>query len=228
MKDEGIDLELLEDFLIEHICDCLMMQERIDLLNYLNANPNMDNNASDPILRRFLSKIRRHFMTKIIVSKGITGMIIFDGQSRTENVNVFVLNNGIWGPAEPEDKIDLQEGIQKKYKQLKHNLNKYVGFIGFENNKKYMIYKVKNTENERSTGFRCDQSGKSKIMTILNEIENDEKYMSKLTKEGGVELCVRQEFVLRYYQHTKLDNKIWFLDTETAIINEFEKKEKPK
>jgi hypothetical protein len=154
-------------------------------------------------------------------------MIIFNGPSRIENVNMFILKDGIWTPAEPEDKRDLQEAIPKKYK-LKQNFNKYVGFIGFENNKKYMIYKVKNTENERSTGFRCDQSGKTKIIGILNEIEDDEKYMSKITKEGSFELCVRQEFTLRYYQHTKLDNKTWFLDTETAIISEFEKKEKSK
>ena len=73
-----------------------------------------------------------------------------------------------------------------------------------------------------------DLNSLDEIISILNEIENDEKYMSKITKEGSFELCVRQEFTLRYYQHTKLDNKIWFLDTETAIINEFEKKEKTK
>lgn len=228
MKEEGIELELLEDFLIEHICDCLLMEERIDLLNYLNTNPSIDN-ANDPVLRRFLSKIKRHFMTKVLASKGITGMIIFNGPSRSENVNMFILKDGVWIPAEPEDKRDLQEAIPKKYKlKSKENLNSYVGFIGFENNKKYMIYKVKNTENERSTGFRCDQSGKSKIMNILNEIEDEQKYISKITKEGGIELCVRQEFTLRYYQHTQLNNKVWFLDTETAIINEFEKKEKSK
>lgn len=224
MKDEGIELEILEDFLIEHICDCLMMEERIDLLNYFNSNENLQKDINDNVMRRFLSKIKRHFMTKILESKGITGMLIFNGPSRIDNLNIFVLKDKLWVPAEPEDKKDLQDAILKKYK-LKQNLNKYVGFIGFENNRKYMTYKIKNTENDRSTGFRCDQSGKTKIMDVLNEIEDTEKYMSKITKEGSFELCVRQEFTLRYYEYTKLDNKTWFLDTETAIRNEFEKKE---
>ena len=96
-----------------------------------------------------------------------------------------------------------------------------------------MVYKVKDTENERSTGFRCNQSGKEKIMKILNDIELDEKYISKVTKEGAFELCVRQEFTLRGLEYQEKDNPknkrtIYFLDTETAIINEFEKKEKAK
>jgi hypothetical protein len=107
-------------------------------------------------------------------------------------------------------------------------MNHYVGFIGFETNKKFMVYKVKDTENTRSTGFRCDQSGKEKIVKLLNDIEMEDKYVTKGTKEGAFELCVRQEFTLRSFENQNLDNKTWFLDTETAIINEFEKKEKVK
>ena len=65
-------------------------------------------------------------------------------------------------------------------------------------------------------------------MNILNDIEDDTRYIPKVTKDSALELCVRQEFTLRSYQLLKLDNKTWFLDTETAIINEFEKKEKNK
>lgn len=89
-----------------------------------------------------------------------------------------------------------------------------------------MVYKIKDTTNNRSTGFRCDQSGKEKTINILNNIYNENKYTTKETKEGLFELCVRQEFTLRSFENQKLDNKTWFLDTETAIINEFEKKEK--
>ena len=91
-----------------------------------------------------------------------------------------------------------------------------------------MVYKIKDTENERSTGFRCDQSGKEKIIKLLNDIETDERYAPKVTKDGAFELCVRQEFTLRSFENQKLNNQTWFLDTETAIINEFEKKEKGK
>jgi len=216
-------LIILEQFLIEHIVDTLMMNEKISLMNYLSQQ----NSVSGSKERHFLSKVKEYLMTKIIVSKGITGIVLFDGPSRKTNLNIFILNKktNTWVSSEPEDKRDLEQAIVNKY-SAKLNLNKYVGFIGFENNKKYMVYKIKDTENTRSTGFRCDQSGKIKIMKLLNDIENDEKYLAKQTKDSANELCVRQEFTLRYYNSIEYADLIWFLDTETAIINEFEKKEK--
>ena len=109
-------------------------------------------------------------------------------------------------------------------------MNNNVGFIGFETNRKYMVYKVKDTTNTRSTGFRCDQSGKESVTEVLNNIEEGDKFSSKQTKEGAFELCVRQEFTLRKKEKNESmgnNENIWFLDPETAIMNEFEKKEKP-
>ena len=220
-------LEILEQFLIEHIVDSLMMDERVKLLNYIYGDEELEANIKNERLKRFFGKVKRYLLSKIIVSKGITGMIIFDGPSRVENLHIFILDNDKWLPAKPEDKRDLGDAILRKYR-LKSNMNHYVGFIGFETNKKFMVYKVKDTENTRSTGFRCDQSGKEKIVKLLNDIEMEDKYVTKGTKEGAFELCVRQEFTLRSFENQNLDNKTWFLDTETAIINEFEKKEKVK
>ena len=224
-------LEIMEDFLIEHIVDSLMMEEKVDLLNYIYGNDTKkivsENIVKPERFNRFFGKAKKYLLSKIIVSKGITGMVMFNGPSRIENVMVFILENNKWKEGGQEDKRDLGDAIVRKY-NLKTNLNKYVGFIGFETNKKYMVYKVKDTVNQRSTGFRCDQSGKDKIIKLLNDIESDDKYANKVTKDGAVELCVRQEFTLRSFERQKLDNKTWFLDTETAIINEFEKKEKQK
>ena len=222
-------LEILEEFLIQHIVDSLMMNEKIDLLNFIYANKDLEIilPKEEERLKSFYGKMKKYLLSKIIVSKGITGIVMFNGPSRIENLNIFVLDDSKWIPAKPEDKRDLEKAILEKYK-LKKNLNHYVGFIGFENNKKYMVYQIKDTENERSTGFRCDQSGKDKIITLLNDIEIDDRFASKVTKDGARELCVRQELTLRSFEKQKLDGKTWFLDTETAIRNEFQKKEKGK
>jgi hypothetical protein len=218
-------LEILEKCIIEHIVDSLMFDEKVDLLNYIYANKYLETTIKDEKLKRFLGKIKIYLQKKIIVSKGVTGMVMFNGPSRIENLNIFKLDEDKWVPAQPEDKKDLEPAILKKYK-LKTNLSHYVGFVGFETNKKYMVYQVKDTENERSTGFRCDQSGKEKIINLLNDIESDNRFLSKVTKDGAKELCVRQELTLRIYEYQNIDKKTWFLDTETAIINEFQKKEK--
>ena len=218
-------LEILEQLLIEHIVDTLMMNEKVDLLNYIYSDDKLESKLTNMRFKRFFGKMKKYLLSKIIVSKGITGIVIFNGPSRIDNVNIYILDNKKWVPAKPEDKRDLQDAILQKYR-LKTNLNNYVGFIGFETNKKYLVYKVKDTENSRSTGFRCDQSGKSNIIKLLNDIEVDDRYKSKVTKDGAFELCLRQEFILRIFEKQKVDKKTWFLDTETAIINEFEKKEK--
>jgi hypothetical protein len=226
-ESEQQRLEILEQFLIEHIVDSLMINEKVDILNYIYSNENLEKTLENERIKRLFGKMKKYLLSKLIVAKGLTGIVMFDGSSRIDNLNIYILDDNNWKPASPEDKKDLQDAILKKYR-LKTNLSQYVGFIGFENNRKFMVYKVKNTENERSTGFRCDQSGKENIIDILNSIEIDDKYASKVTKDGAYELCVRQEFTLRSFQHQHLDNKTWFLDTETAIINEFEKKEKGK
>jgi hypothetical protein len=220
-------LEILEGFLIEHIVDSLMMNEKIDLLNYIYSNKDLESKLTNERLKRFYGKMKIYLLKKIIVAKGLKGIVIFNGPSRIENLNIFVLDDDKWIPAKPEDKRDLGESILKKYR-LKTNLSHYVGFIGFENNKKYMVYQIKDTENERSTGFRCDQAGKEKIINLLNDIESDDRFASKVTKDGAKELCVRQELTLRSFENDHVDDKTWFLDTETAIINEFQKKEKSK
>ncbi len=226
-------LEVLSQFVIEHIVESLMMQEKIDLLNYFydesftDTNTNTNTNIDNDRFSKFIAKVRKYLYSKFVSAKGLTGIVIFDGPSRVDNLNIFVLKDLKWVKASPEDKRDLGPAIISKYK-TNYDFNRYVGFIGFETNKKHMVYKVKDIENTRSTGFRCDQSGKDKVMNILNDIENDDKYIPKETKDSALELCVRQEFTLRSYQLQELDDKTWFLDTETAIINEFEKKEKVK
>jgi len=112
--------------------------------------------------------------------------------------------------------------ISNKF-NIKKKMHKYVGFIGFETKQTFMSFKIKDIENLRSTGFRCDQAGKQKIIHILNNLENSN---IEKTKENVDQLSIYQEFLLRLYNKQQRDNKIWFLDTETAIINEFEKKEK--
>ena len=103
-----------------------------------------------------------------------------------------------------------------------------------------MVCQIKDTKNERSTGFRCDQAGKNKIISILRNIDSDDRFISKIIKkdnknkdnnddengEGAKELYIRVELTLRIFEYQKLNNKTWFVDTESAIVNEFQKKEK--
>ena len=59
-------------------------------------------------------------------------------------------------------------GLKKKIIKLT-DMNQYVGFIGdFKN--EFNIFKVKNLDDKRSKGARCDQAGKSDTIKLLNSI----------------------------------------------------------
>jgi hypothetical protein len=211
----------------------------------------------------FIKELKSYLYGKIIVAKRLQGLVIFNGPSslfndgeNNGNLNVFIQKDKVWVPAEPEDKRDLEPVIKKKYKLTSaDHLNTYVGFIGFESNKQFMTFKLKDTSDERNTAYRCDQSGKETIITRLNDIERDkvedqrfftkvkkgkmteEEYIEKnkqKTKDGAFELCIREEFTLRSFQMMENQNQnakskfkiVWFLDTEKAVYNQFEKREK--
>jgi hypothetical protein len=168
----------------------------------------------------FIMKVKKYLCEKIIHTQNLTAIILFDGPSKKKNLKIYVFQNNQWSPAEPEDIRELIPIISEKYK-LKNPLNKYVGFIGFEEKQKYMVFKVKDTENTRNTGSRCDQSGKKKTIDLLNLIVGKEEFTKENTR--GVsqqELCVQQEFILRNYERENKNGKTWFLPTEMAVIIE--------
>ena len=127
--------------------------------------------------------------------------------------------NAIWKEAEAEDVDDLADTIQSTEIPIS-TLNTYIGFIGdFKN--EYSIFKVKNMEDKRSKGARCDQSGKSDTLNVLNKIINEDgKYTIDNTKKRNkIEFCIIQELMLRHYDEIKKDNKKWFLSTSEIAIN---------
>jgi len=224
MNENNITLEYLETLLIEHIVDCLLMNEKINVMNYMNNNNYLFDNNSDKTNIDFLTKVKLYFNSKVIVVKNITGIVLFNGSSSIDNLHIYILNNNEWVLGESEDYNDLEPIISSKYAlNNKEDLNKYIGFIGFDSHDS-MIYKTKDIENARSTGARCDQSGKLNNIKKLQQIDPNIKN-EDVNKLGGLyELCVRQELTLRLFEKTNHENKTWFVNTETEIINKFEKK----
>ena len=78
--------------------------------------------------------------------------------------------------------------------------------------------------------FNNEDKKDTKNLTKINEIVGEEKYTNETTKAvkdadgnvmveavGNVELCVLQEFILRYFNTIKKDDKKWFLTPEMAL-----------
>jgi len=222
-------LAILEELMIHHIVDTITVNSVIDLLNYFNSNTTEPDNSS-PIFIRFVNKAKQYLYSKFIKTKNITAILLFNGPSRISNVVIYILSDDGWVEAKAEDKVNLRPELIKfilDKKSLSKQENKYVGFIGFDSKTKQLVYKIKDITNPRSTGFRCGQAGKEKILSILNEIEGKGNTTNRGINENATELCVRQELTLRAFEHQSRNDELWFVSTSMAISNEFEKKEKP-
>jgi hypothetical protein len=213
LTEEGIPLNDLLMFLAEHIIDMMLFDEKIKLLNYLYSVDMIDEKS-------FEGFVKEYFDNKILKTKDITAIILYD--MNTRKIMKLDEGRGSWVDAEPEDIKDLSSVIKDAFAIKSTDLNELIGFIGSDDKNKFMTFKLKSIKEKRHTGARCDQKTKAKIIEILNKIVGEEKYTKENTK--GIiqgELCILQEFIMRNYNKTKRNGKIWFLDPELAKIYSF-------
>ena len=120
-------------------------------------------------------------------------------------------------------------------KMNKDEYNKIVGFIGYEKNYRYLVFKTKDMTLPRHTGTRCDEAG-FKTSEYLNDMigrneYNKESNKLKKDKQGNIiqykrtheELCVTHELLMRYYHADDINGKKWFLTPEMALYYELYK-----
>jgi len=212
-KDEyGIDNNLIEKILSEHIFENLSLDNKVTLLNYFEKNQPEQTHSILKHIKDILNK-------KIVRVEGNVAIGIISGSKR---INIFILNNdGLWEPAKGYDAKKIEPIIINRHHEFikNSNVNKYVGFMEYDKKDTRSVYKIRDLENSRNKGFRCDQSNKVKLMDIMNIIENTEnKYTKTNTKENVSELCVKSEIIMRIFNNNKKDGKIWFLEPETMEL----------
>lgn len=77
-----------------------------------------------------------------------------------------------------------------------------------------MVFKVRNINNKRDTGARCDQAQKSQTLKLLDTMVEFE-YNRKINQK---QLCILEEFIFRIYDKNKKDSKVWFLSPVENIL----------
>lgn len=206
----GINKEDYTEFIINNLLELLIFDDLKSILDYLFFSPTQ--------LSNFEQLIKKYINNQLLIINDIKGIII----PKENKQFLLVKSDSEWTKGEQEDYVDLAPAIKEKIIKLT-NMNQYIGFIGdFKN--EYNIFKVKNMEDKRSKGARCDQAGKAETIKLLNDILEENKYTNANTKgRNKKEFCVVQELVLRYFNKNKKNNKIWFLTPQEAIINNIEK-----
>jgi len=204
-------------FLVEHLVDMLMFSEKVNLMNYIYSFDELEENSLEHYIKTYLD-------SKIIRTKRLTSIILFS----SDKIHVMILKDKKWVKAEAEDEREIAIETAKNLDFTKFEVNNIIGFIGLEVKNKYLVFKAKDMEAKRNKGARCDESLKSKKIDILTELmgkEMFEKYTNGTTK-GMVqpELCSLEEFLFRYYNKSKKNNKMWFFDFESAMLSKKELK----
>lgn len=203
-KIEDIDYSI-----IKHNIDMLQFNEHILLLNHLFFTNN---------LTQLEKKIKNIYEEKIITSDKINAILI----SKNKKNNLLIKNTDKWVLGEYEDYNKFNPIIKKNIESI-DNINRIVGFITeFKN--EFLIFKIKDLEDKRSKGFRCDQASKSIIMNYLNIIlKNNKLSIKDIGNLIHLELCVLFELILRLNDNNKTHNKRWFFDYTDSILVDIEK-----
>jgi hypothetical protein len=213
---------MLIKFLVAHMIELLLFDDKLAVMNYLYALESIKQGTFEWFAKEY-------FETNSITTKNFIVFIMYKLNKRM----IMILNDkNIWIEAEPEDQREIASS--KETKELltiqPNEYNKIIGFIGYEKSNRYLIFKTKDMTSKRDTGARCDEAGKTKTIQKINEILSETKYTNENTKVqkdqdgnvvseavGQTELCVLQEFILRYFNAVKKDDKKWFLTPEIAL-----------
>ena len=226
LREEDPDMEkYLISFLVAHIIETLLYDDKLYLMNYLYSLKKIEKNTF-----HFFAK--EYFDSTCIVTKKFKIHLMFQLNKQM----IMILNKeNKWVLAGPTDQKEIMSLKETQEKLNINNLNKIIGFIGYEKSNKFLIFKTKNMESKRDTGARCDDAGKIKIMATLNEIIGKEKYTNEYTKKkvvgkkiiseaiNNIDLCIIQEFTFRYYDEIQKNGKKWYLSPEIAIYKQIYK-----
>ena len=215
--------EYLLPFLVAHMIELLLFEEKLDLMNFIYSLKEIEINTLDYF-------IKDYFERKSIPTKNFNSIILYNLNKR--KIMIFNVNIKKWVEADPEDQREIAETneVRELLNFKVSDYNSIVGFIGYEKNNHFLIFKTKDMLSTRDTGARCDEAGKTKTMQMLNKILGEDKYTKENTKIqkdddknvvqeaiGHVELCIIQEFILRYFDRIKKNDKKWFLTPEMAL-----------
>ena len=219
LENEGVDRNILLEFLIAHQIDTLVYHDKLTLLNYIYFKSDGD------VLSDHENNIKKYLDKRLLNKNSLTGIFL----QEKGKYKLMIKSSTEWQDAQASDYTDLETEIKNMVDGIIPNLNNVFGFI---NNFKGgdLVFKTKDLSIKRSKGARCDQAGKrgnNGVLKTLNKIIGEDKYTDVNTKGiYALQLCVLEEFLLRLYNKVKHKKKIWFLGPEQASLLNIESYQK--
>ena len=239
LNDKNARKILVSELMVHKLFDILNLEEKINIMNALEINLS-DRDLENELYVFFINSLKEYLNSKIINERGIIGIMFSIGKNKNTDLNYYVKNiNNIWQEAKPQDKKIINNSqLYKSFDIKSFNLDEYLGFIGIQKNKKdSYVFKLKKNKtlegkNKISKGFVCESTKKQELLdNVISKFNVNLDGTPKINDKNKrqyqpADLCILTELTYRYYQTIRYQNKLWFVSTEFATINNFEEKEK--
>jgi hypothetical protein len=226
----GLDLEKMIEYSVIHNIDELNKDDKLELLNYV-VNESVNDNKPFFIIKSYFEKNYFTYHSSNVIQLGsyicIQKDTIFEVADDVISLEIY----------------EMLEEAMKPYMEYSNNLvNTIMGFIDYENKSNVLLFKLRDTSKDKlrkkngkidkrimnSNGFVASTSGKAKAIDVLNVIINTKPDnvildVEKYTKENSkmfieIDICIIQEFLLRYYQDVTNNETLYFYSYEKKVV----------
>lgn len=231
-KPNKAAIQKMGRYLIEHSVDVLLYTDKIRLLNALQSISPEDRDTLENDAYNYMTRPENK-PEKVVKVGRRDFLILYDGKTQIEKNydddkrKLLVLNKERWELANASANKDFNEQVERlkedfKRENMNNRINNLIGFIGYEKQGKHLLFKMKDITSDRNlVGARCDQTGKTELLKMLNGLVGSRVFTEITTKlSGQQELCAMMELLFRYNHDIETQGKLWFFSPElTELYN---------
>jgi hypothetical protein len=210
----GVSDDAIVRTVVYHYLDTLTLENKLLLVSHVYAGQT---------LLEIETIIKSYFDDRRVDYQGTRGIVLASGETYV----IYVQDPkqpDLWTEARPSERdqfISVQSGFMKLILR-KADANPLVVFMTpFKENEKEIVFKTKDLRERRNNkGVYCNIMLKADVIKRLNLILGESMYSADNVKSiVKFSMCVLLEILLRHFNDTKRNGKVWFLDTERALIN---------
>ena len=225
-----------KEIIISHIVELLNINEQLIVLNYLLAIEKLEEKKEDEFIELMTDYFNKY---KLEGKMGLEGILLIDKEG-IKKLYIKDIPKNIWIPGGSQDIQYFKDNILEKLviKDKEERLNQIIGFItALKNDFLNLTFKTKKMIEKKGLGsskaISCDKSGKKEVVSILNDILNNnmiyifdnlkdkEDYINALEKLESIDKNNINEKVIisLYINLLKIDSNDTFKKNNTTKMN---------
>jgi hypothetical protein len=204
LRQNGVDEETINKYLIAHICEQLNFQDELTLLNTVYVK----DGDLDELIKDYYEQF-------IIRKNAMIVILLIDVTKKTDKEVLYSFGSDAkWHPATYSEIEEFEKDIKRKYKKPPNTFFDILGFMGINKSSNSFEFKIKDNKESKFTGAIIENKSKPEICQIINfTIGQPEKFNKKNTaSKKKNELCVLEELLLRHYDATNEKRMRYFLN----------------